>query len=1073
VLAAGAIAAFALTLGLNLLDDDSSLQPQALSPTPVVDKPAAKNSTPAEKLSFNRDIRPILSDKCFACHGPDAKVAKDAGGFRLDAREGATVPADASGKVPIVAGDANASEVVKRILSDNPKIQMPPPRSKMNLSAQEIGLIKRWIDEGAEYQGHWAYQTPTRPTPPTTQHESWVRNDIDRFIVARLEQAGLEPSPEADRATLIRRLSLDLIGLPPTPEQIDAFVIDKAPDAYERLVDRLLASEHFGERMAIPWLDASRYGDTNGFHHDNTRTAWPWRQWVINAFNSNMPYSQFVIEQLAGDLLPNATQEQILASGFCRMHNINDEGGALNEEYLVEATADRIETIATVFMAQTFTCSRCHDHKYDPITQDDYYSTWAYFNSVDQERGVYPNNGAAARAYPPFMLWRSDELQAKINALSPKLSDAKAQMDKFRPQLVKKFEDWQKAQRAKADVKWIHTDFKQATSSNKKTSVKIDEKEAVAELTGDVPKNEDLTLILLTEDTGLRLIKLDALLVSRGRGQNAKSLLGRGENGNAVLTGIELTATSIKDPAQSQKVTLEHAWASYEQPEGDFDILNALRDDKLGWAVGGHLEPGTRTAMFLASRPFGYEGGTELALTLRFQSQYEKHAFAKVKVDFAKANDNLRAAFPAPDAKGAERLKPLALIDKKLFTENTYDTFFVQWRASESPDGDQAFRQFESLEQEMASLEEQAVPVLVMKESSTPVPAYVLERGQYDKPITERVRERRPPMMFDLPMPEGAPDNRLGFAMWLTRPDHPLTSRVHVNRLWKMIFGAGLVKTVEDFGSQAQWPSNPALLDYLAVDFVETGWDQKAMLKKIVTSATYRQQAVTNPLSMEIDPDNRLLSHFPRIRLPGEFIRDQALYVSGLLNDQIGGPSVKPYQPGDLWNEVAITSSNTMFFKRDSGSDLYRRSMYTFWKKTSPPAQMATFNAPTREFCVVRRDVTNTPLQALTLWNDEQFLEAARALAQRTLSEPGSDDQRLSTIFRRCTGQPLNEKQLAILKETLEYYRQRYRQSPGNAAELLKQGEAPLPKEYDPAELASWMMVSSSVLSLDATIVRD
>ncbi len=1162
-----------------------------------------------EAIDFNRDIRPILSDKCFACHGPDAKVAQDAGGFRLDSFETATAPAS-SGATPIVPGDPGASELLKRITHTSGKLRMPPASTNLTVTDEEADLLRRWIEQGAEYQGHWAYQTPTMPEPPDVVNEDWARNNIDHFIAARLEQAGLSPSKEADRATLIRRASLDLIGLPPTPEEIDAFVNDDAPDAYDRLLDRLLASPHFGERMAVVWLDAARYGDTNGFHHDNIRTAWPWRQWVIEQFNKNTPYDQFVIEQLAGDLLPDATKEQVLASGFCRMHNINDEGGALDAEYRVEAIADRIETIATVFMAQTYTCARCHDHKYDPIAQEDYFATWAYFNSVDQERGVYPNNFTQARAYPPNMLWTTPEQEAALADAEARRSQAAAKLNKTTPALAAEQRHWEQDRRDHSRVNWAEAQLTAASSTHAGTKLERKPDGSVL-LAGEAPDQEDITLTLRTDATALRLIRLDALTDPSLKDTG----VGRAPNGNAVLTRFTVRAVSVADPTKSQDVGLRYAWADVEQPNGDFDILNTLREDGFGWALGGHLDDAPRTALFVADQPFGYQGGTEIQITLHHRSRYAKHTLGRVRIGVASAGPSVldelptvsrdwfeAGPFPAsfdkayatrfgPEdatdtnpngaafagkrwvhrpnyadgqvnplrgenrafylgrsiftpvernlnlslgsddaiqvylngeevlAKNVKRgaaadqekiaitlrpgentlvlkiinagsgggfyyrareddaspstLQPLALIDADQRVPGADRRLAEDWRARHSETYRELHAAVAAIDKEIADINAMAVPVLIMKEAAQPTPAYILERGAYDKPIKDRAIERRPPTMVNLPLPEGAPNNRLGFAQWLVRPDHPLTARVHVNRLWQTLFGTGIVKTVEDFGSQADWPSHPELLDYLAVRLVESGWDQKALLKLIMTSATYRQQAVTQSAALGIDADNRLLSHFPRRRLQAEFIRDQALYVAGLLDDQIGGPSVRPYQPGNLWNEVAIGSSNTMNFKRGGIGDLYRRSMYTFWKKTSPPPQMQIFNAPTREFCVVNRDTTNTPLQVLTLWNDEQFLEAARVLAQHTVAESDNDDARLTLIYRRCTGQTPGAEALAVLRKMLGYYQERYANAPDDARALLRQGEHPLPEQHDPAELASWMMVASAVLSLDETIVRD
>jgi len=993
-------------------------------------------SDDGEPIDFAREIRPILSDRCFACHGPDAKVAEKLGGFSLSNPDQSMKPAG-SGATPIVPFKPDASELVRRINSNNPNQLMPPPDSHLKLSEREIDLLTRWIAQGAEYTGHWAYQSPVMPALPTTQHDGWTRNAIDAFVAEKLEANGLTPSQEADRATLIRRVSLDLTGLPPTPSEIDAFLNDDSADAYEKVVDRLLASPHFGERLAIIWLDAARYGDTNGFHHDNIRTAWPYRQWVIQAFNDNMTYDQFVIEQLAGDLLPNPTQEQLLASGFCRMHNINDEGGALDAEYRVEAIADRIETIATVFMAQTYTCSRCHDHKYDPISQEDYYSLYAYFNSVD-ERGVYPNNLEQARAYPPRLMYMPPDVRERHAQLTTQREPLVAQRDAAKPSA----QVWQQSILNEQAVHWASPQIQEAKTGRGGATLTAQPDGSVL-ASGNNPDKDTFTLRLRTDATGLRVLRLDALRdpsMPEGR-------LGRAPNGNAVLSHIEAQVTSVTDKKQTRKLNLVFAHADHEQANGDFDIQNALQPNALGWAVDGHGKDGNRRVTLLTDEPFGYVGGTELTVTLHFQSEYAKHTLGRVRIDAGKPIEDGLPAYP--------------------------EAYFA------------LEQELAALDAELVDLEQnQAVPVLIMKELDQPVQMHILNRGAYDGADKDRPVSRRPPASIgESTLPEGAPNNRLGFALWLTQPDHPLTARVHVNRIWRMIFGTGLVKTTEDFGSQADWPSHPKLLDYLAVDFAQSGWDQKRLIKQIVTSATYRQKATRNSAAQETDPDNRLLSYFPRRRMSGELIRDQALFVSGLLNDRIGGPSVKPYQPGDLWNEVAIGGTNTGRFQRDSGEALYRRSLYTFWKKTSPPAQMQTFNAPTREFCIVSRDLTNTPLQTLVLWNDEQFLEASRVLAQRTLSDIAGiadpvqrDEAGLTMILRRCTGRTPDERTMAVLRDTLAHFRERYstgETGPADAAALLKQGEAPLPEQYDPSELAAWMMAASTVLSLDETIVRD
>ena len=1059
--------------GIFLLSIPSRDAPNTPAVRAVADQPGPRQAKADRPLSFNRDIRPILSEKCFVCHGPDAKASGKMGGFRLDTRDTAVVPAP-SGDTPIVPGDSNASSIIRRITHTNPKLAMPPPAAKVRVTDEQVALLKRWIDEGAKYQGHWAYESPTRPTPPETKHIGWVRNDIDRFIAARLEQDHLAPSPSADKATLIRRVSLDLVGLPPTPQEIDAFVNDNAPDAYEKLVDRLLASPHFGERMALPWLDAARYADTIGYQLDHYRSAWPYRDWVIKAYNDNKPYDEFLIEQLAGDLLPGATDEQRLATAFCRLHMANHEGGSIDEEFRVIAVADRIETIATVFMAQTYTCAKCHDHKYDPTTQQDYYNLFKYFHSIN-ERGVWTNKPERALAYGDRVQWYTPQQQAELTAAEVRLKQAKQARQDATPQIAQQQTTWERALRDKHGVQWVQAQLTAAKTSQVDGTFERKPDGSVLLNNRDSPGREDLTLSYRTGGTGLRLIKLDALADAWNGDQ-----IGRSDAGDAQPTYIKITATSVKDPSKKQQVKLKSAWATQSNKGKDkkeLGPLNLLKPGRPGWSIGGKNDNAPRTLLLVAEQPFGFEGGTDLSVFIEHKSGLSRRTLGRVRLDFACAKASVAEVLSRRSEKKEDdpiRLAPLGLIEPGRRTAQGSKTLAEQWGRTQSPRFAQLSDAVDKAEQALSKTRKQATPVSVMKELDKPKPMFVLERGTYNKPIKDKPARLELPSFIDLPLPKGAPNNRLGFAMWLTRDDHPLTARVQVNRLWQMLFGTGIVKTVEDFGSQAEWPSHPALLDYLAVAFVQSGWDQKALLKQIVTSATYRQRSTRQAASVEIDPNNRLLSYFPRQRLPGELIRDHALLASGLLNETIGGPSVKPYQPDGLWREVSMgPRSNTNVFKRDTGTKLYRRSLYTFIKRKSPPPQLATFGTPNRESCTVQRGVTNTPLQTLVLWNDEQFLETARVLAQRTLKEAQDDDARLSLMYRRCTGRDTDAQALAILRQALTYFRQRYNESPRDASDLLEQGEAPLSKDHKPAELAAWMMVGSTLLSLDETIVKD
>lgn len=1166
----------------------------------------------AQGVEFNRDIRPLLSDRCFKCHGFDAAARK--ADLRLDTVEGLTTPID--GRYPVVRGKPDESELIRRIESDDPDFAMPHKDSALSLSAAEKRLLRQWVEEGAKFEDHWAFVSPKAATPPRVRREADVENAIDRFVLSKLEKAGLEPAPVADRATLLRRVHLDLTGLPPTIEELDAFLSDTRPDAYERVVDRLLKSAAHGERMALMWLDAARYADTNGFHHDNIRTAWPYRDWVIRAFQENKPYDEFVVEQIAGDLLPGATDAQRIATAFSRMHNINDEGGALDAEYAVEAVCDRIETIATTYLGLTVGCARCHDHKYDPITQEDYYSLFAFFNSVD-ERGVYPANFEQARAYPARMLFMPDELKQRIRKAGDELERAIAAKKAAEPTFEAERLAAETALRERHGITWEPREGVEAHARSKVPLVREDDDSFFLKLPegGDVPSTDVHSFTFESEATDLRLIRFEAMADPR----LPKKSVGLVSHGNVVISRFRVEVESRSDPTTRREVPLVWGWADHEQQNSDHDLLNALAsDDKdgKGWALAGHTEKSTRTAVLLAGEAFGFEGGSRVTVHVHYESRYPQHVAGRTRVTLGRARTSvaeempLRSsewfaagpfkaksfaiaydtrfgpegvtrldmerkfdgkkwrfdgklqdgkAFPfsgansayyfgreirtlqptrislslgsddairvfldgkeilakrvtrgvAPDQEKVDveiprgthaivvkivnqagpggfygRLevdraapdlyRPVALLDHTDRDAVLQDRYATAWATSNSP----TFAKLEAAVREnrarVKTLEAKAVPILVMSEREKPTPTFVLSRGRYDLADKKRPVTRRPPTLFGGALPEEAPQNRLGFARWLVQEDNPLTARVHVNRLWQMVFGTGIVATVENFGMQADWPSHPQLLDWLAVKFAKD-WDGRALLRLIVTSATYRRSARPSAEARRLDPKNRLLAHFPRRRLAGEMIRDLALSASGLLETKIGGPSVRPYQPDGLWREVSIGgSSNTRIFEQDTGAALYRRSLYTFWKRTSPSPQMTTFDAPTREFCVVQRSVTNTPLQALVLWNDVQFLEAARVLAQRVLHEPtGSDDARIARLFRRCTGRSPGVEEQRILAATLADFRRRYREAPEDAKALLEQGEFPLPAKYESERLAAWMLLASTILSLDETVVRD
>jgi hypothetical protein len=837
----------------------------------------ARAETASPSVDFDRQVRPILSNHCFQCHGPDANERQAE--LRLDIRDEAIRPAE-SGKPAIVPGKASDSTLVRRVMSKDRRFVMPPPKANKPLSEEQKAILSRWIEQGASYQAHWSFTTPRRPPLPLPRDAARARNAIDRFIVARLEAEGMHLAPEADRATLIRRVTLDLTGLPPTLAEVDAFLADAGPDAYDRLVDRLLASKHHGERMALDWLDAARFADTHGYHIDSGRDMTPWRDWVIDAFNRNMPFGQFTVEQLAGDLLPNPSLAQRVASGFNRNHMINFEGGAIPEEYLAAYVIDRVNTTGTVWLGLTIGCCQCHDHKFDPISQKEYYQFYAFFNNI-RENGL---DGRKGNATPKLEMPTTRQLRERTR-LGRELAEAE---------------------------------------------------QALA-----IPRPE-----------------IDALQAS----WETKALEASSSGGQA---------------------------GARESSPAPANILAILKTpyDKRGEAARGRLRTYYRSSVSPELRP-----------------QYEQL-------------DRLRASYEAN-----ERAIPSSMVMEEL------------------PDARETF---------------------------------ILLRGQYDKP-GERVKRGVPASLP--PLPSDAPANRLGLARWLVDPGHPLTARVTVNRFWQMFFGTGLVKTAEDFGSQGERPSHPELLDWLAVEFRE-GWDVRALVRSIVTSATYRQSSVVTPELLAKDPENRLLSRGPRLRLQAEFVRDQALAIGGLLDRRIGGASVSPYQPAGLWEELAsrLDGKNwtAQVYEQSHGRDLYRRTMYTFWKRTSPPPTLSAFDAPDRETCTVRRARTNTPLQALILMNDPTYVEASRRFAERIMTQSGpSVDDRIAFAFRLATVRRPTSDEGLVLRELFEAQLATYRSDVEAARKLLGVGESPRDETLDPAELAAWSMVANAILSLDETVTK-
>ena len=1028
-------------------------------------------------ISFNRDIRPIFANNCFACHGPDEKHRETK--FHFDTEDGAFAK-----RGVIVPGKAAESLLVQRITNPDPEEHMPPPESGHALTEKQIGLLRRWIEEGAKWDTHWAYLPPKRPDLPAVTATSWVRNPIDRFVLARLEREGLKPSPEADKTTLLRRVTYDLTGLPPTPAEVDAFLADRSPDAYEKRVDALLHSPRYGERMAVPWLDAARYADTHGYHIDSLRGMWPWRDWVIDAFNRNMPFDEFTIEQLAGDLLPGATREQKIASGFNRNHMINFEGGAIAEEYQVEYVIDRVEATSSAFMGLTMGCARCHSHKFDPITHKEFYEFFAFFNSVP-EQGLDGRTGNAAPVLPlpsARQEARLDELNAAIKTREAALADdivgpLQAEWEKTisdQPlsvdtkgltahyELDGSFSDisgrYQHGRTIVGDPTFDDGPIGKAANFDGDTEVSFGN-------VGGFDRGDAFSLSVWMKARGILPISAFQKLeeTERRRGYEWRF-------DDIVLVGIQKYAARLNIALVSESPANAIEIRTRERLKlGEWYHL-ALTYDGSGKAAGLRL--------YVNGTPFDTEvvrdtltGSIQTNAPFRLGSKTLGKPFYGLIDDLRLYN---RALTPEQIEQLAVHDRPRAIIsgvNGKRSKDEAEDVreYFLTYVA---PDALRTVHgELVALRQEKADLQKLIPTAMVMAEMKKPRDTFVLARGDY-RNQTEKVQPGVPAMLP--PLPAGAPLNRLTLAKWLVQPGHPLTSRVAVNRFWQMYFGYGIVKTQEDFGVQGELPVHPELLDWLATEFIRTGWDVREMQRLIVTSATYRQSSQVTPALLERDPENRSLARGPRVRLPAEMIRDTALSASGLLNGEIGGPSVLPYQPKGLWEEMAFGEGfSGQAYEQSHGRDLYRRGMYTLWKRTVPPASLATFDAPDREKCTARRTMTNTPLQALALLNDPTYVEASRVLAQHALLEGGKDEKsRIAYAFRLLTARTPTSKESDVLRALLKGRLAGYRKDRQSALKLLTVGESPRDPRLDPVELAAWTTVTSVIMNLDETITK-
>ena len=988
----------------------------------------------AQEVNFNRDIRPILSENCLLCHGPDANHRKAE--LRLDVAELAT-------KSVIVPGKPEASDVVARITSGDPEMKMPPPESGKQLSKADIEMLIRWIAQGAKYESHWSFVPPQKPKLPEVAQPQLVRNPIDRFVLRRLEEDGLTLAEQADRFTLIRRATLDLTGLPPTVEDVRAFIADRSENAFEKVIDRLLKSDRYGEHMARYWLDAARYADTNGYQYDLEREQWVWRDWVINAFNSNMPFDQFTVEQIAGDLLPNATAQQRLATAFHRNHPITIEGGVIDEEYRTEYVVDRVTTTSTVWLGLSMTCGRCHDHKYDPITQKEFYQFFAYFNQVP-ERGL---NG-----FDPKLQVDSPLRITQSVRVADELATAVGEFDKLWNVSAAQLADSEKKLTEDVTNAWSIVVPSERRSEGGATLEVQPDQSILA--TGTNPATE-LYELVLNCDTPIYAIRLEALTHPTFVGSGT----GRGSNGNFVLTEFQI-ATTGADSDEFKPVKIAKAEADYSQASYNIVLaIDGVTNDRTGWAVDGNTKQENRVAVFTPGEPLLPDAVKKVRLQLHHRWGGSHH-IGRFRVALATR--------PVQDVPA-----DVAAIVK---IETTKRTAQQTSRINEHLAARSGNADLQAAVGKVAALRERlarstSVPAtMVMEEMPTPRKTHVLFRGEYDKP-REEVTFGTPAALP--PLPQDAPKNRLGLAQWMVMPNHPLTSRVAVNRSWERLFGTGLVKSSEDFGSQGEWPSHPELLDWLAVEFVESGWDVKRLLKTIVLSATYQQSSRMTAQQFERDPYNRLLARGPRLRLEAEAIRDSALLASGLLSDQLGGPSVFPYHPAGLWEEINNRPGYSRVYNQDAGGKLYQRSLYTYWKRTVPPPAMAVFDAPEREFCVVRRSRTNTPLQAFVMLHDPQFVEAARHLGRRMQTEGGSTvDDKITFGFQACHSRTPTSRELTVLRNLFEDRLKQYRADPTAAKQVVSVGDSEFVATGDTAEAAAWTTVGRVIFNLSEFVTK-
>ena len=988
------------------------------------------------QVVFSRDILPILSDKCFVCHGPDEKERK--AGLRLDTEVAAK--GSRNGVRAVVAKDLDASELYQRIISKDPDDQMPPPDSIHSVSDAEVELVKAWILQGAEWGAHWAFERIE--SVPVSDHED---HPVDAIISDRLSEEQLTPNPRASKHTLIRRLSLDLLGLPPTQEQISTFLADTEKGAWERLVDRMLQEPGFGERMAWDWMDAARYADSNGYQGDRERTMWPWRDWVVRAFNRNMPFDQFTIWQLAGDLLPNATSEQILATAFNRNHMINGEGGRIAEENRVDYVFDMTETMGTVWLGLTLNCCRCHDHKYDPLLQREYYQFNAFFNQT-------PINGGGGNPQtPPVLQVGTPKEVSEIASIETDIKKLKSNIETHLAKALERQANWE-AEKLDAAASSSWEILKPKSAKAKFQTLEMLEGGLIY-ASGENPINDEYTVTYSLNSGTVAAILLDAVRhpkMTRGG-------LARSDSGNFVLTDIQFHLVSA-DQVEVNQLEIDAALASFEQ--GAHKIVNSYdASPGSGWAVwNGKPFDRDHAAVFRFKEPAQVETGATLRVSLKFNSPHAQHNLGYFRISTSSDRD---AVLPSDDDKLLFALKvpppDRSPVQKKMVRE-AYEK------------SDQSLRQLKGklndAESRIKSMRNGFPKVMVMADMSNPRQTFLLDRGLYNQ-RGETVEAAVP--AFLPPLTKGEKANRLSLARWLVSRENPLTARVTVNRFWQMLFGIGLVKTVEDFGVQAEYPVYPRLLDYLASEFMSSGWNVKHILRTILTSDTYQRSSKFSSIeAYERDPDNRFLARGPRFRMPSWMIRDQALAASGLLNPKIGGAPVNSYQPAGIWEE---TSFGKKRYRQDAGDKLYRRSLYTFWRRIVGPTIF--FDSAKRQVCEVKPLRTNTPLHALTTLNGTTYVEASRALATRVLLESDDDSLRLISAVRSILAREPSIQESTLLMRSLKSARKSFSDNPDAAKRFLGHGQFKSNKLDQPAELAAWTSLCLNLLNLDETLNKE